>query len=145
MDLQTLLDERDILRGLCRFSEIIDQREWSALPEVFADDIAFNYDAGGRGIEALKTVMMRFLCRCGPTQHLLGNVVVDVDGDRAVSRAYVQARHQGPDQRPERFFDTNGEYEDRWERRAVGWRIVQREARWFCMVGDRSILWDMGR
>ncbi len=27
-------------------------------------------------------------------------------------------------------------------RGAMGWRIVRREARWSCMVGDRTILWD---
>lgn len=112
------------------------------MAEVFAEDVVFDYDEGGRGLDALRAVMMRFLGRCGPTQHLLGTIAVDVDGDHAVSCAYVQARHQGPDRNPNRFFDTSGEYIDRWERGAMGWRIVRREARWSCMVGDRTILWD---
>lgn len=142
MDFQLLLDERAIVHGLRRFAEIADQRLWSALAEVFAEDVAFNYVEGGRGLDELLALMAKFLDRCGPTQHLLGSIAVDVNGDQAVSRCYVQARHQAQEPQSDRFFDTNGEYIDAWERRAVGWRIVSREARWSCMIGDRTILWD---
>jgi hypothetical protein len=35
--------------------------------------------------------MTQFLDICGPTQHLIGSILVDVNGDEAPSRAYVQA------------------------------------------------------
>jgi hypothetical protein len=143
-DLQSLLDERAILRGLSRFARILDGRRWAEVGEVFADDVTFNYGDGAeqRGLEALRDNFRRFLDRCGPSHHLLGSIVVEVDGERAVSRAYVQARHQAPAPTPERLFDTNGEYVDRWERRPEGWRIVRRDATWFSRTGDPTILWD---
>jgi ketosteroid isomerase-like protein len=143
MDLQTLLAEREIVRGLGRFARIVDGREWSAVGDVFADDIVFDYGDGGekRGMAALLDQFARFLDPCGPSQHLIGSIMVEVDGDTAVSRAYVQARHQPPKPAPHQFFDTSGEYIDRWERRPEGWRIVRRDARWLTSVGDPAIIW----
>lgn len=140
--LQMLLDEREILRALARFARILDGKQWGELADVFAEDLSFNYGAGGeeQGIDALRTNMRRFLDACGGTQHLLGSISIDVDGDTALSRAYVQARHQRVNDPAGSVFDSNGEYVDRWERRALGWRIVRRDAIWLMHTGDASIL-----
>jgi hypothetical protein len=109
---------------------------------VFANDITFNYGDGQEqaGIAALRLNFTRFLDRCGPTQHLLGSIQIDINGDTAISRSYVQARHQGLGDKSHAIFDTSGEYTDRWERRAEGWRIVRRDARWDVFSGDSSVL-----
>jgi len=141
-DLQTLLDEREITRGLSRFARILDQKRWADLPDVFAEDLSFEYGSGvdQHGIDALREQMTRFLDVCGGTQHLLGSLLIDVDGDQAVSRTYVQARHQRRDDPVGAIFDSTGEYIDRWERRAHGWRIVRRDAVWFLHAGDPGVL-----
>jgi ketosteroid isomerase-like protein len=137
-----LLDaERAIGRGLARFARVLDGKDWAALGEVFAPDLSFDYGQGERaGMAALEEQMRRYLDVCGGTQHLLGSLLVDVDGDRAVSRAYVQARHQRRDDAAGAIFDSNGEYVDRWERRAEGWRIVRRDALWATHSGDPAVL-----
>jgi ketosteroid isomerase-like protein len=142
MDLQTLWDEREITHLLGRFARILDGREWGAVSDVFADDVTFNYGDGQEqsGIAAMRANFQRFLDVCGPSQHLLGSVVITVTGDTAVSRAYVQARHQGEAGKEHLFLDSNGEYVDGWERRPEGWRIVRRDAVWFMMQGDMSVL-----
>ena len=81
-----------------------------------------------------------FLDNCGPTQHLIGSILIDIDADIAVSRAYVQARHQRIDNPAGPVFDSNGEYIDRWQRRAEGWRIIRRDARWANHSGDPGVL-----
>lgn len=140
--LQALLDEREIIRGLSRFARILDNKQWDRLSDVFAQDISFDYGAGGdqHGMAALTANMRRFLDRCGGTQHLIGSILVDVDGDRATSRSYVQARHQRVNDPAGPIFDSNGEYVDQWERRAEGWRIVRRDAIWAAHTGDPMIL-----
>lgn len=146
MDLQSLLDEREITRGLSLFARILDRKQWDRLDEVFAEDLSFDYgsDFGATGeaagIAALRENMTRFLDRCGPTQHLIGSILVDVDGDDAVSRAYVQARHQRANDPSGPVFDTSGEYVDRWQRRPEGWRIVRRDARWATFSGDPAVI-----
>jgi ketosteroid isomerase-like protein len=142
MNLQTLSDEREIIHALGRFARILDGRQWSAVGEVFADDVTFNYGDGAEraGIAALTEQFQRFLDVCGPSQHLLGSIVVTATGDTAISRAYVQARHQGATGKEHLFLDSNGEYIDKWERRRPGWRIVRRDAAWHMMQGDMSVL-----
>ena len=137
-----MLDEREILRGLSRFARILDNKQWDRLGDVFADDLSFDYGTGGdqNGMAALTANMRRFLDRCGGTQHLIGSILVDVDGDRATSRSYVQARHQRVNDPAGPIFDSNGEYVDQWERRAEGWRIVRRDAIWAAHTGDPMIL-----
>jgi ketosteroid isomerase-like protein len=142
MDLQTLLDERAIMHGLGRFARILDGREWDAVHEVFADDVTFNYGDGREqtGIGAMTKQFRDFLGGCGPSQHLLGTIVIKVEGDKGTSNAYVQARHQGKNGRENLRLDSNGEYVDQWERRPEGWRIVRRDVRWLVTTGDMTIL-----
>jgi len=142
MDLQALIDQHDITIGLGRFARILDGREWDMVSDVFADDVTFNYGDGQeqKGIAAMTATFTRFLDDCGPSQHLLGSIQVTVEGDKGLSRAYVQARHQGKGDKAHLYLDSNGEYIDRWERRPEGWRIVRRDARWFMNPGDVSVL-----
>jgi ketosteroid isomerase-like protein len=141
-DLQTLLDEREITRALSRFARILDEKRWDDLADVFAEDLSFEYGSGveQQGMDALRATMRQFLDVCGGTQHLLGSLLIDVAGDRAVSRAYVQARHQHKHDPLGPIFDSTGEYVDRWERRPQGWRIVRRDAVWFLHSGDPGVL-----
>lgn len=140
--LQTLLDEREIVRALSRFARIADGKRFGELDDVFAEDVAFDYGSGQveHGVDALKALMSRHLDHCGGTQHLIGTIIVDVDGDCAVSRAYVQTRHQRSGEPFGAVFDSNGEYADRWERRAERWRIVRRDVTWAANTGDPTIL-----
>jgi ketosteroid isomerase-like protein len=136
-------DDRSAIQNqLGRFARIIDGRDWDAVGEVFADDVAFNYGDGREqtGIAAMRAQFRAFLDGCGPSQHLIGSIMIDLDGDAATSRAYVQARHQGLGDKADRFLDTNGEYVDRWARRGDGWRIVRRDATWAMHVGDPAVL-----
>lgn len=135
-------DERAILNLLGDFARILDRKQWDRVPEVFAEDITFNYGDGQEqaGLDALHINFTKFLDRCGPTQHLLGSIQIEMDGDTAISRSYVQARHQGVGDKSQAIFDTNGEYIDRWERKPQGWRIVRRDARWDVFSGDASVL-----
>ncbi|MEZ5573282.1 MAG: nuclear transport factor 2 family protein [Halioglobus sp.] len=142
MDLQTLLDERDIVRALSRFARILDNKEWNCLTEVFSNTISFDYGTGEEqvGISALRSNMTRYLDCCGNTQHLIGSIVVDVQGDEAISRAYVQARHQGKNESTGTVYDTNGEYVDQWERQKDGWKIIRRDAIWSMFAGNPAVI-----
>lgn len=139
--LQQLIDERDISRVLVRFAQVMDNKEWGAIGEVYAEDVRYDYGGGEQaGLDTILKMTRYHLDLCAGSQHLIGTIRVDVDGDRAVSKSYVQARHQGAGDKSHLFFDTNGEYTDQWERRSVGWRIVRRDARWFVNVGDSSVI-----
>lgn len=140
--LRMLLDERAIGQQLGRFARILDSKDFDSLGDVFAPDVIFDYGQEGdkHGLEELGAWMHRFLDLCGGTQHHIGNLSIEIDGDSASSRSYIFARHQRRTELGGPVFDTSGEYLDRWERRSEGWRIVRRDAKWFVVHGDGTIV-----
>jgi len=140
-DLQTLIDERAIYRQLCRFAEAMDEREWHKLDDVMLEDAEADYGIGRRiGRAAIVAEMRSFLDDCGPTQHLLANVRIDVNGDQARSSAYVADMHVGTGDRAHLIFRTLGGYRDRWVRTDAGWRMAERIKDNRAHVGDISVL-----
>ncbi|OBK48195.1 nuclear transport factor 2 family protein [Mycobacterium sp. 1081908.1] len=126
--LQILFDERDIERTLTRFARAMDDRDWTAMAEILADDAEGDLGTGRlRGSAAIIELIRGFLDNCGPTQHLLTNIVIDVDGDAATSRSYVHDVHLNTDADPSTRFYTLGDYRDTWQRRSDGsWELKQR-------------------
>lgn len=137
-------DERRILNTLSEFPRVVDRNAWDRIGEVFAEDLSFNYgdDREQQGLAALLTQFRSFHDRCSAMQHLIGSVQLELNGDSAVTRAYVQARHQGQGDYAQSFYDTHGEYIDQWARRPEGWRIVRRDAHWVLSAGEPGVLFD---
>lgn len=129
MDLDTLLAEREIERQLVRFARGMDERDWDAVRAVMFDDATADLGAGAlAGSGAIAESIKGYLDACGPTQHLLGNVLVEADlaAGTATSRAYVSDVHLGRGSRSDLTFSTLGDYHDAWEREGATWRIRHR-------------------
>lgn len=127
--LQLLLAERDIARALAAFARAMDARDWGALDALIAKDAAADFGTGEvSGRAAIVSVMRSFLDDCGPTQHLLGNLTVDVDagGTTARSRCYVSDLHLGTGVNAALTFQTLGEYQDRWACSQGRWWLTRR-------------------
>ncbi len=77
---------------------------------------------------------------CGPTQHMIGNVLIDVSGDTATSRAYVADMHLGTGALEGRYFRTLGDYHDSWIRTPAGWRLSHRTKLHNGLLGDIVVL-----
>lgn len=60
------------------------------------------------------------------TQHIVSNHHVNVAGDSATCRCYLQAQHVRKDTDGGETFTIGGYYEDELTRTADGWRIVRR-------------------
>lgn len=131
-------DWHAIVAGLNRLAAIFDAREWDRVGEVLADD-ATAY--GAEGLDAIVTTNLRqFLGGCGPSQHLLGNYEVEVDGDRAVSHTKARVFHQGAGERADRTWECFGVYHDTWARTPAGWRLTERVFDVHAAVGDFEVL-----
>jgi hypothetical protein len=105
----------------------MDEHDWAAFDQLTTDDVEADVGLGMRqGREALVEVMRQFLEVCGATQHMLGNVLVDVDGDRASSQAYVADIHVGRDDKSSLTFRTLGIYRDQWRKIDGRWLICRR-------------------
>lgn len=143
--MQELLDERDISRQLSKFVRLLDKRDWNGFADIFDENVVFDYAEGieRQGLSEMLGRVSGFLDNCGATHHLLGSLIIEVSGDTAVSRAYIQSRHQGKDERSHLYFDACGEYIDTWERQGQNWRIVKRLAVNMLSQGDIGALGTM--
>jgi ketosteroid isomerase-like protein len=130
-------DERAIERALHGVAAALDTRDWAALSAAFTAD-AHGY--GARGREAIVARVRAHLGGCGPSQHLLGNVRVFVDGDTASSLAYARVYHVGTGGRSGAFYECLGEYTDAWARTSGGWLLTSRRFAVQIELGDRSVL-----
>jgi hypothetical protein len=125
--LEVLLAEREIGRQLARIARAMDARAWQDLEGVIANDAGADFGTGRiAGRAAIIALMRSFLDACGPTQHLLGNLTVEVAGAEAVSRCYVADLHLGQGAQAQLSFQTLGEYQDRWQQRADAWWLTER-------------------
>ncbi|MBV9995628.1 MAG: nuclear transport factor 2 family protein [Caulobacteraceae bacterium] len=82
---------------------------------------------------ALKALRKRYVA----TQHFIGNILIELDGDLAWGESYFHAYHRLPDPPPgapprdDGEFVMAGRYLDRFERRDGVWKIAHRR-----MVND---------
>ena len=141
MNLESLLAEREIGRALYAFARAMDERDWQAIGSVMAEDATADMGTGPlNGREEVIALMRSFLDDCGPTQHLLGNLVIDVTGDQATSRCYVTDMHKGMGDKGHLTFSTLGEYHDRWQKVDGGWRMVHRTKLNRAHIGSIEVL-----
>lgn len=132
---RALADRAQITDTLIRYAEGLDRHDLEAVRSCFAPEVSAEY--GGvtipPGVDALVehiSIVETFVS----SMHLVGNVVIDLRGDEAHSScrcvAYVLRDRQftGEQQRKGdvRLFMRGLTYEDRWSRRAEGFRIVHR-------------------
>jgi 3-phenylpropionate/cinnamic acid dioxygenase small subunit len=118
-----------IQQVLYHYAYALDARDYDALDEVFSADAKL-HTSGGTLMSPgqYKSMCASELPKLDATQHMVTNTSVTVDGDRANSRAYFQAQHVKESLAPDSQLLMAGWVDDEFERRAEGWRIVER--RW---------------
>lgn len=134
-------DRFAIIATLDRYSECLDTRDWSGLADVFTEDVVFDFQEWQQeGLDAVRETIARFLGGCGPSQHLLGNYRITLDGDVATSRCYCRVMHMGKGEHEGKSYESWIEYRDELVRRPEGWRSRRRDAFPTMEQGDRSLL-----
>ncbi len=125
-----LRDRLDIEDLLTRYCAAIDAKDFDLLDEVFTADATIDYTRSG-GIRdaypAVKSWLTTVLAPFRVVQHLITNVRVEIDGDRARSVCYF-FNPMGLPQKDEgvHIFFCGGIYRDRLIRTECGWRITER-------------------
>lgn len=140
MDIADLLAEREIYRNLVQFAQAMDDRNWALLDSVTTKDIAADLGTGKlSGRADMVAVMRQFLDQCGTTQHMLGNVLIDVNGDTARSQAYVADMHLGGEGLDDITFRTLGRYLDKWCKVDGRWLMCERVKENRATVGSLAV------
>jgi 3-phenylpropionate/cinnamic acid dioxygenase small subunit len=118
-----------IQQVLYHYAYALDARDYDALDDVFSADAKLHTSGGTLMAPAqYKAMCATELPKLDATHHMVTNASVTVDGDHASSRAYFQAQHVKRSLEPDSQLLMAGWVDDEFERRAEGWRIVER--RW---------------
>jgi 3-phenylpropionate/cinnamic acid dioxygenase small subunit len=126
---------------LTRYATALDHRDWALLDQIFTADAEGRY--GGPplvGCEALRRMIRGMLDGCGPTQHLLGNFIIELAGDEAHSVCSVRAFHAGIGAAAGHTYEVFGEYRDALVRLPQGWRVARRSMWVSQEIGSREVL-----
>ncbi len=122
----------DVTAVMHRYAQTIDRRQFDRLRTCFTDDCTWHGYPGVTpetapvGSEAIVGWISSRLGLYGRTQHFLGQVIVELDGERARSEAYVQAYHLLADD-PTQVVHLFGSYLDEYRKVDGLWTIDRHE------------------
>ena len=101
-DLRRLLDKQAIHEVVLRYCRGIDRCDRELVRDCYWPDATDEHGSfvGSRD-EYVAWVFDRMLPRYAMTMHFIGNVLIDLDGDRAKCEAYGMAMHRTGSDKPE--------------------------------------------
>ena len=133
LSLQELSDRFEIEDLVKEYSHVVDRREFDRFRDLFTADAHIDYSAfnGSVGnledtISFLKSaVTAELFPNC---QHLVSNIQVDLQGDRAEGRVMCfNPMEMGLSEGKTHLFMLGLWYLDEYQRTPAGWRIARRE------------------
>lgn len=68
-----------------------------------------------------------FLANCDASQHLIGQVDIRLDGNKATGEVYFIAQHRITENGEKKDLFVAGRYHDEYEDRGAGWKIARRK------------------
>ena len=139
--LTELTDKQDIAEVLFAYGYALDARDWDRLRSCFTADAVGHY--GGDplvGYYAIEQLCRTTLEPLSASQHLISNVVVQVDGDDATSVCYLHAQHVRPGIEGGDQFIFAGRYTDRLVRTHAGWQIADRTLDAMWTAGNAAVI-----
>jgi SnoaL-like domain len=141
-DLSALIDKQQITEICYRYGLALDTRDWALLRSCFLPDVVGHYGAPDPyvGYEAIELLCRTTIESLSATQHLIGNVLIELDGDSATSTCYLQAQHVGSGVAEGEQFIFAGRYLDRLTRTTDGWRIAERRLVPMWSAGNAALL-----
>ena len=128
---QELSDVREIIDVMIQYTTGLDTRNWDMLADSMAPDGQADFgNLAGVGIldspQALVDLCRKSLQDLRATQHLQGNFMVRVNGDKAEASCYLQANHFQEGLPGGDTFVVWGKYRDDFVRTDNGWKIKKR-------------------
>lgn len=155
MDVRALSDRAEITDTVVRLGWCLDRRDWDGLRDLFTERVRTDYTAlwGGEPQEGavddlLSTTAQgswrRTMDGLEATQHLITNILVDVDdngaGDEAHATANVLGVHRLANPHGSPLWTVGGTYDLRLMRTAAGWRIrsITQDLSW--VEGNQQVL-----
>lgn len=138
-------DRLECTELVTRVARAIDRCDAELLAGLFTADATDDHGMFKGTATDFVAWVMPVLATMKRTQHVIGQVLVELDGDRAAGEAYFIAHHTlaGPD--GDIFMIAAGRYLDRFERVGGIWKIAHRHAVYdWNSAGPSTDSWDRG-
>lgn len=141
-----LADRYEIIETCTRMGQLIDNRRWDELGEIFADTFDIDYTTvfGGRPATITPAEMIRnsqlLLANLEATHHLVTGHIVTGSGDAASCVSQVQATHIKHSTSGDPHWTVGAQYDMDLMRTAHGWRISSLRVTMRWATGNREVM-----
>jgi hypothetical protein len=121
--LQWLIDRAEISDMLTAYATAADTRNWPAIADLFTSSGVVESPLGSFPAHEYPQHAARLMEPFWATHHIITNHAVTIDGERASSRAYLQALHLTEPGDSSRHADIGGWYDHEYVRVDGRWRV----------------------
>jgi hypothetical protein len=126
-ELRRLLSRQAIADVIYRYARGIDRLDFDLVRSCYHPDAYDDHGSFAGSVEEFIDAAASFLPRWTATQHFMGNMLIEVEGDRARAETYAVAYHRREDTDGNGKDDVLGiRYVDRFECRDGAWKIAHR-------------------
>jgi len=125
---ETLLAKQEIYELACKYCRALDRLDAELMRSVFFEDAYCEYGFFNGSAAAFADFAMKALGGHVANHHMLGNVLIEVEGDEAFGEVYFHAYHKLEAASGSGFDDLviAGRYLDRYEKRDGLWKMAYR-------------------
>lgn len=122
MSLEELSAKQEITELLYRYCRGIDRLDWDLVRSCYHNDAFDDHGLVRGGVDEFVAFFTEMLTPMIATTHMLGNILITLDGDLAGCESQILAWHRIPadDENPVRDLTAQARYVDRIERQAKG-------------------------
>lgn len=128
--LQVLVDREAIRQLIHAYCRAVDRLDAPLGHSIWHEGSRADYGAGqfrGSGPEAIDWIIASHR-QLSSHAHQLGNILIELNGDRAASESYVTGTLRLEREGTVRQMTVHARYIDRWERRESRWGLIERTA-----------------
>ena len=126
---QDLLAKQAIYELSCRYMRALDRTDAELLRSVFFEDAYCEYGFVDGTPDVFIDYAIGALKEHKANQHMIGNVLIEIEGEEAFGEVYFQAYHKVEAQPGFDDIIIAGRYLDRYEKREGEWKMAYRSER----------------
>jgi hypothetical protein len=125
--LDDLISRQQIADVIYQYARGIDRLDFDLVRSCYHADAYDDHGSFKGSVEEFITAAQSFLPKWTITQHFMGNMLIELEGDKARAETYAVAYHRREDAEGNGKDDVMGiRYVDRFERRLGEWKIAHR-------------------
>jgi len=145
--IESLLAKQEIYELSCKYMRALDRLDGDLMRSLFFEDAWCEYGFINCPAAEFADFSMAALGSHVVNHHMVGNVLIEVEGEEAFGEVYFHAYHKYEAPSGDGFEDliVAGRYIDRYERRDGVWKIVYRSERndWARTSPTNDVYFDM--